>query len=244
MSEPERESGTIRRVSLRALLDIVASVAMFGAAGLLAWTALAGRTAAVAGSSPTLPIPDKPLSLEGAPILGSREAPIALVMFSDFECPFCARFATEVLPGLRQKFVDAGQVQLAFRHLALPIHSRAVPAAIAAECAARQSAFWPFHDLAFAPPMRLSDDDLRIHAGEIGLDLIAFDTCLSEAAVSARVTSDGELARGLAVSGTPTFFAGRVTAGNFVDVSEAVAGARPLEEFEMMITRILGASQA
>jgi protein-disulfide isomerase len=240
---PDPEPVTQRRVPFRAILDIVASIVMIGAAGLLAWSALAGRgTASTGNNTPAVAIPDEPLSLQGAPILGSAQAPVALVMFSDFECPFCGRFAADILPGLKKQFIEAGHVQLAFRHLALPNHTRAVPAAIASECAARQGAFWPFHDRAFTPPMRLAYDDLRTHAGEIGLNLETFEACWSDDTARARVTADGELAQRLGVRGTPTFFAGRLVAGNQVEVGETVAGARPLEEFERVIRALLSGS--
>jgi predicted DsbA family dithiol-disulfide isomerase len=90
--------------------------------------------------------------------------------------------------------------------------------------------------------MRLSDDDLRAHADQIGLNMAAFLACRDGDAAGARVASDGELAQRLGVRGTPTFFAGRVIAGDRVEVVETVAGARPIEDFERAISRVLEGS--
>ena len=140
------------RPNLRSVLDIVATLAMIAAAGAIIWTTL-GRsapTAARPGRAP-IPVPTEPVPLEGAPILGNPEAPVAIVEFSDFACPFCGRFSKDILPELKAKYIDTGQVLLAFRHLPLDrIHPRARPAAEAAECASRQGKFWRFHDLLFA----------------------------------------------------------------------------------------------
>jgi protein-disulfide isomerase len=80
------------------------------------------------------------------------------MVFSDFECPFCGRFAKDTLPTIRTEYVDNGQFQLAFRHLPLTtLHPRALPAAVAAECAAAEGVFWVYHDLLFGTEGALDD---------------------------------------------------------------------------------------
>src|SRR6266849_2191958 len=105
------------------MLDIAASIAMIGAAGTVAWPILHGSGGRAV--RPAVTIPTEPLSLEGAPILGSASARVVIVEFSDFECPFCAKFVSETLPSLKHKYIDTGLVMLAFRHFPLPIHPHA-----------------------------------------------------------------------------------------------------------------------
>jgi protein-disulfide isomerase len=141
------------------LLDIFASLGIVVATGLIAWHML-GSSAAV---SRALPIPSEPVSLDQAERLGRSEAKVVLIVFSDFQCPYCSEFSNSVLPSLRQAYVETGLVQVAFRHMPLAnIHSRAFPAAIAAECAARQGRFWPMHDELFTDPVALEDGDLLV----------------------------------------------------------------------------------
>jgi protein-disulfide isomerase len=114
-------------------------------------------------------LPEKPVSIEGAERLGSPTARLAMIVFSDFECPFCGKFAKETWPLLRAEFVDSGKMVVVFRNLPLPIHASASNAAIAALCAGREGRFWPMHDLIFRDRSKLSDSDLANAAKEAGL---------------------------------------------------------------------------
>ena len=137
----------------RTALDVTATGAMLVAAAVVIWATLVKPArSANASTKPATPIPAEPVSLEGAPILGAAAAKVAIIEFSDFECPYCARFFQDALPELRAKYIDTGKVRLAFRHLPLPMHQRARAAAEAAECARRQSRFWEFHDQFFTNP--------------------------------------------------------------------------------------------
>jgi protein-disulfide isomerase len=162
-----------------------------------------------------------------------------MLVFSDFECPFCARFANEVMPTLRQQYVDPGKVKLAFRHLPLTMHTHAERAAESAECAARQGRFWAMHDSLFQTPVRLDEPDLEAHARDVGLDLAAFATCMGGEESRAAVSADAGAARGLGVTATPAILIGIATADASVRVLEVIPGARPVDEFAKALDRAL-----
>ena len=105
-------------------------------------------------SSPTqtprsVPVPSGPVFLGGAAVLGSATAPAAILEFSEFQCPFCGKFARETLPEFHETYVKSGQVALMFRHMPLGSHQFAAGAAEAAECAGRAGKFWELHDVMF-----------------------------------------------------------------------------------------------
>jgi len=101
-----------KRMSFRSALDVVASLAMLGAAMVVAVVDWPAR-----GRSPEQPVPTEPISIERAQAVGRSTAKIVIVEFSDFQCPFCMRFATETWSTLRAEYVDTGRVQVVFRHL-------------------------------------------------------------------------------------------------------------------------------
>jgi protein-disulfide isomerase len=146
-------------------------------------------------------------------VLGNPEAPVTVIEYGDFECPYCAAAA----PVLRQLVEESdGRVRLVFRHFPLAgTHPHALTAALAAEAAGAQGAFWPMHDVLFARQDRLSDTALRAYAEELGLDA---DRVVGEAAqeFAGKVAADFEQGLEDEVAGTPTvivdgeLFSGRV----------------------------------
>jgi protein-disulfide isomerase len=164
-----------------------------------------------------------------------------MIEFSDFECPFCSRFATDVMPSLKTRYVDTGMVRVGFRHLPLSMHARAQRAAESAECAARQGKFWEMHNELFTAPMRLEERDLTAHAERSGVDLAAFSTCMKGSA-SSRVKADAAMAASIGLMGTPAFVIGTVEAGTGLRASEVVVGARPLADFSAALDRALAGS--
>lgn len=224
--------------SWRSLFDMLVSSVMLCAAIAVIWQAL-GNPPNLGRDAPVGPIPRDPLHLGSAPALGSPTARIAMVMFSDLTCPYCAKFATETLPSLRSKYIDTGLVRLVFRHFPLPNHARAIPAATAVECAARQGKFWEMHDRLILTPRALGDGQLRERAGSVGLELEAFEKCLDEG-LSEPVKADLEGAKALGVTSTPTFFFGTLIATNRVKVERIISGARPGSEFERVLDDLTG----
>jgi protein-disulfide isomerase len=137
------------------------------------------------------------------PSLGPADAPVTLIEFADFQCPYCAR-AVPIVHGVRERYPT--QLRIVFKHLPLEsIHPRARGAARAAICAEKQDKFWPYHDLLFQNSRALGEEELRSYAGTLGLDLTAFDACLASPELDARIAADVAEARAAGVSGTPAF---------------------------------------
>ncbi len=157
------------------------------------------------------------------PALGPEAAPVTVVEFSDFQCPFCSR-AAPVLKQLRERYPE--QVRVVYRHFPLDsIHPQARPAAEASMCAGEQDRFWEFHDLLFANPKALSDEQLAGYAEQLELDAEAFQACVAEGRFRDAVQLDLDDGRRAGVTGTPSFFVnGRM-----------LGGALPLEEFVKVI---------
>lgn len=134
---------------------------------------------------------------------GKADAPITLIEFSDFECPYCRR-AQKTLHKVEEVYGD--KVRFVFRHYPLPFHKQAPKASEASQCAADQGKFWPFHDALFAKDASLKPAALKKLAGKLGLEPSKFDTCLDSGRHAARVAKDGTDGKQLGISGTPTFF--------------------------------------
>lgn len=226
---------------MRNAIDVVTTVALLAAAAVVIWTsALRGRNAAAA--RPPVPIPTEPIDVSEAAIIGPLTAPVGIVEFADFECPFCGRFATDTLPELRAQYIDRGRVMFAFRHNPLKIHDQAEAAAVASECALRQGRFWEFHDSLFRHPQTLDKKSLTQDAIAIGLNLEDFQACIA-ADVSVKVKSEGDFAQSLKLVGTPAFMIGTLGRDKRVRVSEIITGAKPLTVFAEAIDRIENAAK-
>ena len=176
-------------------------------ATVLGW--LVFRLAAVLHGETTASLPtrlDRPVDPERDHVLGRHDAPLTLVEYADFECPFCAR-ATGVAAEVREHF--GSDLRYVLRHLPLAeIHPNAELAALGAEAAARQDRFWEMHDTLFAHQDDLSRECLAGYAGDLGLDVQQFLRDLDDAELAERVRADVESAAASGARGTPTFFVG------------------------------------
>jgi protein-disulfide isomerase len=149
---------------------------------------------------------DRPVDPEVDLVRGRVDAPLTLVEFGDFECPFCAR-ATGVATELRERFGD--DLRYVFRHLPLvDVHPHAERAARAAVAAQAQGRFWEMHDLLFGHQDQLEYEDLAGYAARLGLDVEKFLRDLDDEDVAARIRADVASAEASGVRGTPTFFVG------------------------------------
>jgi protein-disulfide isomerase len=193
--------------------------------------ALAGclifRLAAILRGQRTASLPmvlDRPVDPDRDHIRGRPDAPLTLVEYGDFECPFCGR-ATGVVKELRQRFGD--DLRYVFRNLPLTdVHGHAEDAALAAEAAAAQGRFWEMHDVLFANQDELAPDDLVRHAEEAGLDVDRFVRDMGAGRHEARVREDVESAEASGARGTPTFFVG---SARHVGAYDAASLERELE---------------
>lgn len=156
---------------------------------------------------------------------GSSDAPILMIEFSDFQCPFCKRFVDETYPQLKKNYIDTGSVRFIFRHLPLDFHEFAAQAALAAECADDQRMFWEYHDALFNNQNALDADSLKKYAQELGLDQKEFDDCLNTVKHAKRVASDMAYTKSVGISGTPSFII-----NGFV-----VSGAQPYDVFKAVL---------
>jgi protein-disulfide isomerase len=165
-------------------------------------------------------------------VLGNKNAKVAIVEYSDFECSFCKKFWSETLPRIKKEFIDSGKVRFAYRHFPLPIHSGARPAAIASECAAEQGKFWPMHDKIYeelGKTKQLTGDNLKEWAAAIGLDAPKFSQCFDGEKYAQKVSDDLTSGQTAGVTGTPTFFVN----------GQKIVGAQPYETFKQTIEGLL-----
>jgi protein-disulfide isomerase len=158
-----------------------------------------------------LPAPRAKVSLNGAPIRGTADAPVVLVEYADYECPYCQM----VQPTLDKVLGDyKGKVAFAFKDVPLPMHANAVKAAEATRCAQAQGKYWEYHDLLFSSRL-VEPAKLKEHARTLKLDGAAFDQCLDSGAKSDAIKTALNEAQDLGLNSTPSFFInGRFTQGN------------------------------
>jgi protein-disulfide isomerase len=218
------------RVDPLALATLVGLVVMLAISLLNVWNLkrlgerVATIEAQIGGRQPTGPDPTRVYTINtaGASTKGPATAPVTIVEFSDFQCPFCAR----AVPTLKQ-IEDAyqGRVRIVWKHLPLDIHKDAVGAALAAEAAGNQGRFWEYHDRLFASQDRLGADDLKQYAKDLGLEMSRFDADLLKSDQKKKIDADTAEARTLGITGTPGFFVN----GRFI------SGAQPFDVFSKVI---------
>ena len=187
------------------------------------------------------PRTDVVLGLEGARFLGTARAPVVLVEFSDFQCPFCARHARETIPRLEREYVRAGKLRYVFRDFpVVGLHPQALKGHEAARCAGDQGKFWEMHAWLFANPRTMEIADLERQAHNLDLDGAAFSRCLASNRHAEAVRRDLEEGRRAGVSGTPAFFLGLADPKQpRVKVVRAISGAQSYETFREAIEALL-----
>jgi len=175
---------------------------------------------------PYLP-PKKEVEAKG-PAKGPKDAPVTIVEFSDFQCPYCIQ-AEKTVADLLAAY--PGKIRLVYRDFPLPIHSLAPKAAEASQCADDQGKYWEMHDKLFSVAGKLEVGDLKKYARDVGLDGGKFDTCLDGGEKAKVVEEHHKAGEGLGVSGTPAFFVnGRL-----------ISGAQPLDQFKSVVDAELSA---
>jgi len=165
--------------------------------------------------------------------LGSSGAPLAIVEFTDYECPFCRQFQSTTFAEIRKQFVDTGKVRFVVRDFPLINHPFAFPAAEAAHCAGDQGKFWPMHDALFSDPGQLVQKRLIEHAQALSLDVDSFRSCLQTGQHKLEIQDQIQVAASLQVQGTPSFLIGKITGGEVA--GKIVLGALTFSTFEAML---------
>lgn len=168
--------------------------------------------------------------IKNAPVMGSASAPVTIVEFSDYQCPFCERFFSDAMPQLEEQYVKTGKVRIVFMDFPLSFHDQAQKASEAARCFRKAKggssvSYYQYHDKLFANQALLGVDNFKKWAAELGAQSSMFDNCLDSGEFSAAVQADQTYGASLGVSGTPSFFINGV----------AVVGAQPFSAFKQVI---------
>jgi len=183
------------------------------------------------------------VSLDDDPLKGNPSAEITIVEFSDFQCPFCARFHATTLPQIEQNYLSTGKVNFVYRDFPIQsIHPNALPAALAAECADDQGKFWEYHDKLFQNQrswqglgIQTGINTFKEYAQELGLNLEEFNSCLDSRKYAQEINDDLQDGRDYGVTGTPGFFVGNEKIG-FIKI----IGAQPYSVFQNVLNGQLG----
>jgi protein-disulfide isomerase len=189
------------------------------------------------------PPADPPASESQAPanapfnVIGRDDAPVTIIEFTDLQCPYCARYASQTFPRLKREYVDTGKLRYTSRDLPLPFHSFALPAAVASRCAGEQGRFWDYREALFASQSLLGTEPYGRLAGQLGLDVERLEACRSSGEQESGVRADLALAAQHGIRSTPTFVIGRVVDGEFQ--GEMVSGAQPYEFFKAKLDALL-----
>jgi protein-disulfide isomerase len=176
------------------------------------------------------------LNLEGFAMLGSKEAPLTIVEFTDYQCPFCQRFHTTSFGDLKKNYIDTGKVRFYSRDLPLDFHPNAMRAAQAARCANEQGQFWKLHDLMGANPDKLDLGSLLAFAADLKLNVDTFRACVESEKYKNAVQTDVMDAMKIGANGTPTFVIGKSTPDG-VD-GDLVVGAQPYLVFDQKLKEL------
>ncbi len=165
---------------------------------------------------------------ENDPVLGLANAPVTIIEFSDFQCPYCQK-GFEVMKQVETEYVETGKVKLVYKNFPLSFHPQAENAALAAACANEQGMFWDYHDLLFQNQEQLGMENYLKWADKLGMDLKTFESCLSSKKYAEAIAADMEYGQANGVTGTPAFFIN----------GKLIEGAQPYEVFKAEIDALL-----
>jgi protein-disulfide isomerase len=191
-------------------------------------------------SAGEIALPTMPIDLGMAAIKGRPDAKLILALFSDFQCPYCAVFASQTMPSVEEQFVTPGFVQLAFVHTPIErIHPLSFQASSVAECAREEGQFWEVHDALFQKRGKFDQEFLSELPLKLAIPQRQFGACMARQEVSDRVRSASQLGRDLGIRGTPTFLLGTRVDGMRMKVLSRWSGAQPLQRFRAEIEPLL-----
>lgn len=203
----------------------------------------------VAGQQAQDPKPSGPqkVSADDDPVLGDKNAPVTLIEFSDYECPFCKRHFQNVLPQLIEEYVDSGKLKIVYRDLPLSFHDPlATQSALAANCAREQGGdlmYFDYHDELFNSTasngrgLSFPEDHNKI-AAELGLNATQFQSCLNSDKYDEEIANDLVDASAAGANGTPSFFVGKSSDDGIIE-GVNIVGAQPFSAFQTQIDKLL-----
>lgn len=181
------------------------------------------------------------VSVSGKASLGSPDAPVTMVEFSDYQCPFCKRYVTMVFPAIKKNYIDTGKLKYIFSDFPIAtLHPQAPKAHEAAHCAGEQNQYWAMHDILFENSKDLSVPSLKRYAEEVGLDGNQFNDCLQTGRYAGKVNQEIAEGRKAGMSGTPSFVIGPSGSGEQI-TGTVVVGAQHAATFNQVIDKALQA---
>lgn len=182
------------------------------------------------------------VSVAGSPFLGQAKAPVTVVEFTDYRCPFCRRHANETLPQIVRDYVENGKVKYVVREMPLKLlHSDAEQLALAAQCAGEQGKYWEMHDRFFRGTGKPDPQRLQIDVKAAKLNAKAFRACMNSDTAAARVAQDVAEGTKLGINGTPSFFLGKTASDDIgkIRATQMLIGAQPYPAFKQAIDKLL-----
>lgn len=188
--------------------------------------------------------PFKPsdITIDGSPVIGQADAPVTIVEFTDYQCPFCRRHASGTFAQIKKDYVETGKVRYVVRQFPLKaIHPKAMKASEASLCAGDQGKYWDMHNRIFHDTKTFNQEEWVRHAEALGLDMGSFKDCLESGKKVSQVEQDLKEGRALGVRGTPGFFIGRTDPDNpnKFKATEFMRGAFPYPRFQKVIEKLL-----
>jgi protein-disulfide isomerase len=184
-------------------------------------------------------LPPDPIDVSRDPFKGPANAKVAIIEYSDYQCPFCGRFEKDQYTQILRDYVTTGKVKYVWRDMPLDMHPNAQKAAEAGHCAGAQGKFWEMHDLMFANQQALARPDLAKHAETLNLNVGQFESCLDSGRFAPDISADVAEAAKANISGTPSFLFGIVQPNGTVKVVKKIVGTKPYAEFKAAIDNAL-----
>ena len=222
----------VTTVALIVVLAVFAFKGNLGGSSTGAAVAPSFGGAAPSPQAPSAGVADMKALADDDSFMGKEDAPVTIVEFSDYECPFCKRFYDQTLPQIKSQYIDTGKVKLIFRDFPLSFHQNAHIEAEAAECAGDQGgdkAYFKYHDEIFkrttSNGQGITVDQLPVIAKDIGLDVNKFNTCLNSGKFKSEVDKDISDGSAAGIQGTP----------GFVINGKLISGAQPFSVFKQVI---------
>jgi protein-disulfide isomerase len=235
----ETEKPIKRRSKKKVFTLIIVAVFIFGFVG---GYAVGNKNSSTTGGAVTTPELSETFSVpNGADddgYVGNENAPITIIEFSDYQCPYCRYFYTETYSKIIENYVDTGKVKIVYRDFPLGFHKAAIPYAMAAECAQDQGYWKEMHDTIYDEQNKVAqgtveyvgDNIVRKWAKDLGMDMTEFNDCFDNEVHLEEIKADQKDALDAGVKGTPAFFI-----GNDADGYILLSGAQAFEKFQAAI---------
>lgn len=198
------------------------------------------KSGAKAGT-PQKPFEPTEFVLKDPNYMGKKDAPVTIIEFSDYQCPYCARHYKQTMPELMKQFVDVGKVKFVMKENPLSFHKQAMGASTAALCAGEQGKYFEMHNILFENQKKLSIDDLKSYAETLKLDSNKFNACLDDGKHVDRINADIAEGRKLGIRGTPGFVLGLTDSkdSSKVNLTKFIKGAQGINSFSEVIEDLL-----